>query len=203
MRKTLLALTLLAFASTAQATTIVFSDNFDADALALNTVPTGWTVTDGTVDVIGVVNFFDFIPGSGRYIDLDGSTNDAGVLTKSLLLTAGLTYTATFDLAGNHRNSSPETVTSILGVGLGNVSNTFSLAETAGWTSFSLTFTPFVTGNYILSFGNSGGDNIGMLLDNVTVSVPEGGNTTYAMFAVMVWLFGFEGRRRLVGAKRG
>ena len=176
MRKTLLALTLLAFASTAQATTI-FSDNFDADALGLNTVPTGWTVTDGTVDVIGAVNFFDFIPGSGKYIDLDGSVNDAGVLTKSLLLTAGLTYTATFDLAGNHRNSSPETVTGILGVGLGNVSNTFSLAETAGWTSFSLTFIPIVTGNYILSFGNSGGDNIGMLLDNVVVSVPDGGAT--------------------------
>ena len=175
MRKTLLALTLLAFASTAQATTI-FSDNFDANVLGLDTVPTGWTVTDGTVDIIGD-GYFDFIPNSGKYIDLDGSVNDAGVLTKSLLLTAGLTYTATFDLAGNHRNSSPETVTSILGVGLGNVSNTFSLAETAGWTSFSLTFTPFVTGNYILSFGNSGGDNIGMLLDNVVVSVPDGGAT--------------------------
>jgi len=200
MRKTLLALTLLAFASTAQATTI-FSDNFDANVLGLDTVPTGWTVTDGTVDIIGD-GYFDFIPGSGKYIDLDGSVNDAGVLTKSLLLTAGLTYTATFDLAGNHRNSSPETVPGILGVGLGNVSNTFSLAQNDGWTSFSLTFTPVVTGSYILSFGNSGGDNIGMLLDNVVVSVPEGGNTTYAMFAAIVGLFGFAARRRLVAVKR-
>jgi len=201
MKKILLALTLLALASTAQATTI-FSDNFDANDLALNSVPTGWTVTDGTVDIIGDPDFYDFIPGSGRYVDLDGSTSQAGILSKTLLLTAGETYTATFDLAGNHRTTDQETVTGILGVGLGNVSNTFSLAQNDGWTSFSLTFTPVVTGSYILSFGNSGGDNIGMLLDNVVVSVPEGGNTTYAMFAAIVGLFGFAARRRLVAVKR-
>jgi hypothetical protein len=197
VKKILLALVVAAFGSAAQAQTI-FSDNFDANALALNAVPTGWTVTNGTVDIIGDPNFFNFIPGSGRFIDLDGSTGDAGVLTRSLNLAAGTQYTASFQLAGNQRNGNPETVTGILGVGIGNTSNTFSLGQTAGWTNFSLVFTPTTTGAYVLSFGNSGGDNIGMLLDNVSVSVttPVPEPETYAMLLAGLGLLGFAARRR-------
>ena len=71
---------LLAGASAAQAAT-VFSDNFNSDSLGLNYTAfvNGWSVSDGTVDLIGT-GFFDFYPGNGNYVDLDGSSSNAGVL---------------------------------------------------------------------------------------------------------------------------
>jgi hypothetical protein len=197
-KKFLLASSLFILSSAAQAQ-VIFSDNFDANVLALNSVPTGWMVADGTVDIIGgPPDFYNFIPGSGRFIDLDGSTSNAGVLSKSLNLSAGTQYTASFQLAGNHRNGSTETVTGILGVGIGNTSSIFSLPQNAGWTNYSLVFTPTTTGAYVLSFGNSGGDNIGMLLDNVSVSVtsPVPEPETYAMLLAGLGLLGFAARRR-------
>ena len=38
-----------------------------------------FSVTNGTVDLIGN-GFFDFYPSQGRYVDLDGSTGNAGLL---------------------------------------------------------------------------------------------------------------------------
>ena len=200
-RKFLLASSLFALSAAAQAQ-VIFSDNFDANTQGLNLVPTGWSVTAGTVDIIGDPSFFNFIPGSGQFIDLDGSTGDAGILSKSLLLNAGTQYTASFQLAGNHRTGDLETVTGILGVGIGNTSNTFSLAQNVGWTNFSLVFTPTTTGAYVLSFGNGGGDNMGMLLDNVSVSVtsPVPEPETYAMLLAGLGLLGFAARRRKLKA---
>ena len=198
MKKLLALATAFALCPVANAAT-VFSDNFDANATGLNAVPTGWTVSSGTVDIIGN-GFFDLIPGSGKYIDLDGSTSDAGVLAKTLSLVAGTHYTAFFDLAGNHRNGATETVTGIFGIGLGNVSATYSLAQNAGWTHYSLSFTPTTTQNYVLSFSNFGGDNVGMLLDNVSVvstaPVPE--PETYAMMLAGLGLLALIRRRRRI-----
>ena len=194
-KKFLIASSIAALSSVAQAST-VFSDSFEANSLGLNVTPAGWTVTSGTVDVIGP-GFFDLIPGSGKYIDLDGSTNDAGILSRTLSLVGGTQYIASFDLAGNHRSATLETVTGIFGVGLGNVSASFSLAQNVGWTTYSLVFTPTATDNYVLSFSNSGGDNIGMLLDNVkvvTAPVPE--PETYAMMLAGLGLLGLMARRR-------
>ena len=183
---------LLATSGAVHANVTVFADNFDANALGLNAVPTGWSVTDGTVDVIGT-GFYDFIPGSGHYIDLDGSTGNAGVLGKSLNLSAGTVYTATFDLAGNHRNGDAETVRVLFG----SSSDSHGLPMNAGWTSYSLSFTPSSSGAFSLSFENSGGDNIGMLLDNVKVTaVPE--PQTYALLALGLAVVGGAVRRRTV-----
>ena len=62
----LLSAALLAASAAAQADIVVLADNFDANDLGLNVVPAGWSVTDGTVDIIGNPGFYDFIPGSGR-----------------------------------------------------------------------------------------------------------------------------------------
>ena len=69
---------------------IVFADNFEADMLGLNytSFVIGWAVSDGTVDLIGN-GFFDFYPSNGKYVDLDGSSGNAGVLSRSLTLTGG------------------------------------------------------------------------------------------------------------------
>lgn len=191
----LLALTLLAGSAAAQANVTIFSDNFDANTLGLNAVPTGWAVTAGTVDIIGT-GFFDFIPGSGKYIDLDGSTGNSGVLSKSFSLLAGTTYTASFDLAGNHRNGAAESVA----VNFGTASTSASLAQNVSWTGYSLSFTTSAAGSYTLSFENSGGDNIGMLLDNVKVdqhvaAIPE--PQTYALMGMGLLAVGFAARRRM------
>jgi hypothetical protein len=63
---------------------MIFFDNFDANNPGLN-VPSGWTIAKaGTVDLIGVCKsnspFFDNLPGNGCYVDLEGSTNSAGLL---------------------------------------------------------------------------------------------------------------------------
>ena len=62
------------FSVSAQAATI-FSDNFDSYAAdQLNWVPpvlSGWTITNGSVDIIGSGGSYDFLTGNGSYVDLD------------------------------------------------------------------------------------------------------------------------------------
>ncbi len=45
-----------------------------------------WDVLDGFVDLIGN-GFFDLLPGNGLYVDLDGSTGDAGKLISKTTFT--------------------------------------------------------------------------------------------------------------------
>ena len=183
----------MAFGVSAQAVPI-FADNFDADATGLNQAPTGWTVSSGTVDVVGN-GVDDRVPGNGVYIDLDGTTSLAGLLTSpSLNLTAGLTYTATFDLAGSQLGSTETGV-----VTFGSQSLNYSLASAAPFTTFSLSFTPSTSGAYALSFHNDGGDDVGALLDNVvvnqvTVPVPE--PETYALLLAGLAVLGAVSWRR-------
>lgn len=182
---------LLATASGVQAQTVLFADNFDSTTTALNQTvfAGGWAVSNGTVDVIGA-GFIDLIPGNGNYIDLDGSTGDAGEFTKSLILTAGLPYTASFELAGSHRGGAD-----IVDVMFGSASASFAPASPDPFSTFSLAFTPAISGKYTLSFANRGGDNVGALLDDVSVSViPEPAG--YAMLLAGLAGLAAAGRRR-------
>ena len=172
---------------------VVFSDNFNSNgALGLNDTPAGWTVTSGTVDVVGGAGGWGGLCASGGVvcIDLDGSTNQAGILSRSFAATAGTVYTATFDLAGNQRGGSDSLL-----VNFGTASQTFNLASNAAWNTYSLSFTATGNTNYDLSFHNAGGDNIGIVLDNVSVTaVPE--PETYAMLLAGLGLMGTIVRRR-------
>jgi hypothetical protein len=179
----------------AQAATLA-SDDFDANALGLNDVPAGWTVTDGTVDIIGTSfsgTSFNLVPGNGAYIDLDGSSGNAGLLSRTFTLTGGVEYTAAFDLAGSHRGST-ETGT----VTFGTASLDYEIASAVGFTGYSLSFTPGATGDYALTFQNAGGNNVGALLDNVSVTftsaVPEPG--TWALTVAGLMLVALRSRRR-------
>jgi len=170
MKTSVLAAASFAFISPFTSAATIFFDNFDSNPLGTNQIPAGWTVTDGTVDVIGSPDLFDLIPGNGRYIDLDGNTFDAGILSRSFNFVAGSTYTVTFDLAGSHRGTNNE----IVDVTFGTTVATYTVAPADPFTLRTMIFTPNTSGIYALLFSNRGGDEVGALLDNVTVSgVPE------------------------------
>jgi hypothetical protein len=154
---------------------VIFEDNFDTENGGVGVLNysgfDNWTVSDGTVDLIGN-GYFDFFPGNGLYVDMDGSTNNAGIMTSGIYLAAGA-YTLQFDLAGNQRNDAGEQVN--VSVVMGSVfNNSYSLTRYDPFQTFTETIDVAADGNYFLQFEGVGGDNIGMLLDNVKIaSVPE------------------------------
>lgn len=178
------------FATGAQAD-VVYSDNFDSNAVGLDSVPAGWSVSDGTVDIKGP-GLFDLYPGNGSYVDLDGSTFDAGALSQSFSLTGGVMYNANFTLGGSKRGD-----TNVVDVSFGSVSDSFSLAANDPLTLYTLAFTPAASGDFSLSFMNQGGDNSGALLLDVAITnaVPE--PETYALMLAGLGMLAAVGRRRL------
>jgi PEP-CTERM motif len=174
----------LALGGTAQAA-ILLVDNFDTETQALNyTGFANFDVTAGSVDLIGSPPpFFNFYPGNGRFVDLDGSTgnqNPAGEITTKASYGAG-NYTLSFNLGGSTRGD-----TNTVRVAFGSFSQDITLASNAGFTLQNFAFG--TTGGK-LSFTNLGrSDNLGLILDNVQLSsaVPE--PATWAMM-----LIGFGG----------
>lgn len=194
MKNLLLTLTLLALPASSQAIT-VFSDNFDSDTTALNQTSFngGWTVSSGTVDVIGA-GFFDFFPANGKYVDLDGSTGLAGNFDNQIAL-AGLTnYTLSFDLAGSQRGDS-----NTVNVIFGTTSQTYTLASSDSFSTYMLSFTTNSAADYQIFFKNDGGDNIGALLDNVNVNTAVSEVPVPAALPLMasaLGIFGLSRRRK-------
>lgn len=147
--------------SVASQAAVVFSDNFDASVAGLNVVPTGWTVSDGTVDVVS-----GGFCVAGQCVDLDGSTGDAGILSRSFGLLGGVDYLLSFDLSGNKRGGTDDVL-----ITFGTSTLSFdNLVSSSPYTGYSLSFTPGSDGAYSISFANAGGDNVGALLDNVVIT---------------------------------
>lgn len=153
----------------------IFSDNFNSEnggvGILNYTGFTNWDVTGGgTVDLIGN-GFFDFYPGHGLYVDLDGSTGNAGTLSlKSSVgpFTAG-NYVLTFLLGGSTRGD-----TNTVDVVVGGASQSFTLASGDPLASRTIPFNLAASGPLNLTFHNLGGDNVGLILDNVSIdAVPE------------------------------
>ncbi len=188
----LLAAALAAATLSAGAQAAVYTDDFNADGLGLNAVPAGWSVANGTVDVIGT-GFFDLVPGNGNYIDLDGSSNQAGVLSHLVTGVADGTYTVSFQLAGNQRGAGND----VVDVTFGGTTQTYTLADNAPLATYTLT-TNVSGGSVGLSFYNHGGDNQGAILDNVSVSaVPEPAGV--ALMLAGLGFVGFAAKRRKLG----
>ncbi|MCU0868446.1 MAG: PEP-CTERM sorting domain-containing protein [Burkholderiales bacterium] len=175
---------------------VLFSDDFNAEnggAASLGyTGFAAWTISAGSVDLIGNGSF-DFYPGNGLYVDLDGSTSDAGTMTTAaeFALLPG-TYQLSF-LLGNNGNGSNRFDVSVGGA--------FSEAFTKqGNTLESISRTFSVTSATVgrIVFAHAGGDNAGAIIDDVKLEalrvVPE--PSTWAFAALGLGLAAAATRRR-------
>jgi len=180
---------------------VVFSDDFESYAPVLNAnLAPNWTI-GGSVDIIGIGTAFNLIPGQDdtHYVDLDGSTQTPGTITTTKVFGPG-TYTISFDLAGQNR--AYDLLTKTTTVTFDGKTASFPLVWNAALATYTWTVTTSTAGT--LSFSNSAGgnDNVGDLLDNVSVStvVPEA--STWAMLVAGFAGLGFaafRGRKTPLG----
>lgn len=169
----------------------VFSDNFNSYSPTLNWAPpANWAVTSGSVDLIGANSGFEFFPGNGGYADLDGSTGAPGTLQIVSSFVAG-NYTLTFDLGGNARNDGSKTTV----ISLGSFTTSITLASADPYQLFTLNF---LTNGGQLSFADlpGGNDNIGNILDNVSLSAAVPEPSTWAMMILGFFSVGFVAYRK-------
>jgi hypothetical protein len=147
---------------------VIFSDTFNSENGGVGALNYGgfanWSI-EPVVDLIGN-GFFDFYPGNGLYVDLDGSQSNSGGLISNMIFAPGV-YTLSFELGGSQRGD-----TNTVNVSLGSYSENFTLASGAALTLFERTVTVLAADQLIFQQTNPG-DNIGLILDDVTVSVPE------------------------------
>ena len=230
MKKLLLIAAVAAFAAPAQAG-VVYSNDFEAENGGTTQVNyngfNGLTVTDGTVDLVHTGDGFGLVcPQGTACVDLDGSTGDAGIVSSTAYaFDAGDLVTLAFTITGNQRSGTDDlTISFLFG---GTVSGTYGFSSSVAGGSFDLGafsgtqidlngfgFPPDygpddVTfyfradngGSAAFSFTNPGGDNIGVLLDAVSLdvtAVPE--PATWAMMIGGIGAAGGSLRRRKVRA---
>jgi hypothetical protein len=156
----------------AQAVPVVFfQDGFEANAFGGNATPIGWTVANGSVDVVGPG--FAGIPcagGSAHCVDMDGSTNNAGDMTTVNAFTnSGVAsfWTLEFDVSGSGRGGTDSMTVTFAGV----MNPVGPLAGSAPFTHLSFMIAAPIGSSSAISFSHAGGDNVGLILDNVTLSI--------------------------------
>ena len=198
-----------AIAAPSQAATVLLNDTFTGPGYALNTAPPGWSVIGGTGTVDWVAdNTYSIrcIGNTGGCVDLDGSTSNAGIMTNGIYtLEAGVQYTFSAYLSANQRNIGTDTV--VFGFrnsgGVIQSTSTISLSENPDlvpptFALYTLLFTPGVTYTGVsLFFEASGGDNIGPIVDNVSLTAVPLPAAAWLLLSGLAGL-GFVGRRRKV-----
>lgn len=139
-----------------------------------------WSVTAGGVEIL---NSFAGLPARNgtKNLDMDGGISQAGTITRTFSTTAGVTYTLTYYYSGSQRGDlNSMTVT------LGTSSATHSNIPSAqGYTLGTVTFTAPSTGTASVTFAHTGGDNFGLLLDDITLSSNASGVPTLSEWGMI------------------
>lgn len=196
----------------------VFTDNFDGapSGSALNTAPTNWAVItgSGSVDWINNSNSYgnngtnlQCLNSSAGCVDLDGSTNNPGIMSHGTFnLQQGTTYVLSAYVSGNQRGTDyPSRGPDDLSFGFLDSTNAFitngsktisNIAATAGYTlvSFAFTADKDYAGASIF-FEALGGDNVGPILDDVSLTAVPLPAAAWLLLSGLVGL-GAVGRRR-------
>ncbi len=154
----------------AEAAEVPFSDPFDNLA--------NWTVADGTVDLVNNGDFgLQCSGGAGSCVDMDGTappggTPQAGTLVSTPFSLLPGKYQLSFDVSGNQRGAPSDT----MNVTVGDPSTTLTtltVIRESGVAFPGSVILPFDVNSPIdatITFAHLGGDNIGMLLDNVSLT---------------------------------
>ncbi|HYW13750.1 MAG TPA: hypothetical protein VE871_17440 [Longimicrobium sp.] len=130
---------------------------------------THWRVEGGTVDLVGAGSDWDFHPGNGLYVDLDGDRPDGirfepGILVsrEAFALAPGV-YELRFRLGGSRRGDE-----NTVEVALGGVHRErITLPSEAPLRPYVRTLRVREPAEARLSFDNAGADGFGLLLDDV------------------------------------
>lgn len=216
----------LACASGASATTAL-SDTFDSETAVLNYNSfANWSVTDGTVDVVNHGSFgINCFGAAGRCVDLDGSTSNAGIMRSgSFAFGAGDVVLLTFQARGNDRGGALDTLTAgfnflaatdgtgVSGGGfgagggafLGQTSLSFSdtLASEDPYAAYTVAFTAANAGSLSVFFSAAGGDNLGPILDNVTLDIRSANGVIPEPGTWALMLLGFGGLGAMLRRRR-
>jgi hypothetical protein len=148
---------------TSAATVTSLNDNFNSEGASLNYNSfANWNVTAGSVDVVNGSSNPWGIVCAGGCVDTDGTTSAAGTLQTKDSFAPGA-YTLSFDISGNQRGG----VADSLLVNFGTYSETF--LKNASDPFEHITRNVTLSAIAALIFSGQGGDNVGILLDNVAV----------------------------------
>ncbi|MCA8867166.1 MAG: VPLPA-CTERM sorting domain-containing protein [Rhodobacteraceae bacterium] len=162
----------IALAGAAQSATL-FSEDFSDEATNYGTTLNfaafdQFSVSAGTVDLINIAGFGITCQTTGC-VDLDGSTRDSGLMSSTVLnFVTGVQYMFSATLSGNQRSGGPDSV--LFGITNGVLSQTESFAWNDGYTTFNIAFTVAANTSGSIFFQDQGNDNLGVILDRVSVS---------------------------------
>lgn len=199
--KKLISTALLSLACSGAYAGVIFSDNFDSET-PLNLVQSGsdtnfnnftqWSVSNGTVDLVANGDWgLQCAGGAGKCVDLDGSNGNAGTLSSTNFALAAGNYVLSFAVSGNQRGGASDSMTLALG---GFINDSISLSWNAPWQTVNYAFTVNSASNNFISFNHDGGDNIGIMLDNVSLATSVDEPASFALLAL--GLLGLGAARR-------
>lgn len=151
---------------------IAFADNFNQEnggrpMFGARTLA-NWNFLAGNVDLIGGGGEYNYFPGNGLYVDLDGVYSGAHIETKTTFNLAPGSYVLRFRMAGSQRGD-----TNTVLVRVGSVfSEAVTLPSSAQLTLFTRTITVAQATEARISFLQEGSDGFGLILDDVSFGRP-------------------------------
>ncbi len=200
---------------------VVFSDDFDAEnggASQLNYAGfANFDVEDGTVDIIKEPGF-GLSCNTGSCVDLDGSTNDGGMLITQQIFSfsAGQLVSLSVDASGNQRGFADDNFDfgfrsigadvmfndRVVTFGSGPTINAgdftgpesfgfLDLAQDRPFEQFVFSFTAGAAGSVKAFVRTSSADSVGPIVDNFSVSI--GGVPEPTTWAFLIFGFGAIG----------